>query len=183
MQTKKRKIEDYIHLYLGCDVLVKYTDNKIEERRKLSAFGLTCLLNNDSFIEYYKPILRSPASLTDDEAIHIANIIQPQLDSVKWKVKKTYSRNSEVLTSFICYRKYYQNEIVIDAFWNEVECYTKESLDGEEHKTPLIDVYPHQHEVTKYLLSIGMDLYDLIKDGLAIDKSTIPQPQEHEKVD
>jgi hypothetical protein len=137
------KLQDYLHLYLGCYVAVKgerWVNNGFvgrligvtEDRALIEFMG-----DNWEKFEDFKPILRPLSDMTEEEFREIFNPIQPK-DVADEDFK-------DAMQNLI--------ENGIDAF----------DFDGMSAQTVF--------ELTRKLLSKHFDLFGLIEAGLAIDKT------------
>lgn len=129
----EKKIEDYLHLYLGCDIQYQWHEDIITTN--LSArFISECV--GSLACSNIKPLLRPLSSMTEEEYAQCAMIVF-QKDGIK-----------NIKTSAILGEGIIRYGIKPDSV---IGCF----------------------ELTKYLLSKHFDLFNLIPDGLAIDKSKI----------
>jgi len=138
-----KDIKDYLHLYLGCDVEA----DSLSDNTKRFVYKLTPSRLR-SILEYNnydnsKPILRNLSDMTKDEIIHF------------------------FLLKGLDYSKVTNRTSIMDNFIQiEYKC-AGELLSDYQVATFL------NPEQTKYLLEKHFDLFGLINDGLAIDKTTI----------
>lgn len=171
-----KELKDYIHLYIGCDVLI--TDEELV-KDLIEAGGngrgiltglhgeygpefAACQGHHTSESPEYtwdmKLILRPLYGMTEDEAIEIAKIIWGQPDSVKWRAERRKDYWSVK-------RKHHSRSITIDTDMGEVTYY-----EGDE----LADTHKH-HFVTLWMLKKGFDLFDLHAAGLCVYENEIPK--------
>jgi len=143
----QKKIENYIHHYLGCEVIRKdeiwqlksveigLNTNIIGKIRRKQEDRQTWDLENFEFRNGeipIKPILRPLSDMTEDEFKVVCKIVN----------------------------------------WNEDEYDVKWFI--AEYQDVFIRIgFIHSFELTKYLLEQSFDLFGLIKDGLAIDRSKL----------
>lgn len=166
---KEKNIEDYFHFYYGCECEFVLTESKkvlIQELLgiALDYYFLDVYKKKNPIYDSIKPILRPLSSMTEEEAIYLANLIQYDGDSFIWKVRLKDElqividgvRNSDYRTVTIAYD------------WKFSVCDTDEYGNGYSGENP--------HETTRYLLSKSFDLFGLIESGLAIESpQTISQ--------
>jgi len=69
-----KKIEDYLHLYLGCDV--RHNNGSIV---KMNSIALNNMLNNKYEMQEYKPILRPLSDMTEEEKIEVRKFDKVEL--------------------------------------------------------------------------------------------------------
>lgn len=158
-------IKDYLHLYLGCEVII--TEHwscagaftyKAGEVLKLTP-GLLELMHNTHNSVQASPLLRPLSDMTEEEL-------------------------REAMT--ICYRSVYSSEPSFDSI-EMVEDESGGGLKATEHPEwaygltitldgPMFSANGRflnipVFDVTRYLLSRGFDLFGLIDAGLALDKT------------
>lgn len=153
----EKKLQDYIQYYLHCDFYLTKRNIRTritnywprQDKEHCIGYGLDDV-NGVEDIHYIKPILRKLDSLTDEEIKGLIN----------WdKIRAIYKNVSfeRCINGIVVY-------YAIDA--------------GHDHG----GLFPHTYKITfhsfspfewRFLLSIGIDLFNLIKDGLAIDASTL----------
>ncbi len=144
-----KKIEDYLHHYFGCEILIeKSSYNLVHEHSILSGekYKLTpklFYLIQDGAMQYTKPILRPLSDMTEKEIIDlfILRAVHHKIEIVREDIKRvSIQGHGFIQIEFKDLESDYQN----------------------------IDVlYPNQF---LYLLKQGFDLFNLIPDGLAIDR-------------
>lgn len=151
-------------LYMGQEIqlCINIENNPVIEILTPEVLSDYALFKEDDLSEEkYKLLLRPVLDMQDSEAVDIAKIIYGQPDSVKWHTK----RSKDMITVF---RKHYSNEFTICLESGEIECYDEEDKDKY-----VSSIYLNQHFVTKYLLSKGFDLFNLIGNELALNKLTL----------
>lgn len=184
-----KDIKDYLHLYIGCEV--QYPD--IDGSTVIAK--LTGMTNGDGIETTYletqrgedmvgdylawkengnhhsnafnlKLLLRPLSDMTEEEAIEIGELVIGKYDSVKFRVDKNLSTSGE-FRYWKVHKEHrgYGKSLTIDEN-GEVDVYDRHD-DGSH------TIYIKQHFVTKYLLSKGFDLFNLINDGLALDKTNL----------
>jgi len=119
----KKELKDYLHLYLGCEVIINNAlyENRIDTLAYMNSLGDCGGNMYEWLVKECQPILRPLSDLTDEE------------------------RNNAVLP--MNYGIY-------------------ALPDGEEKLR-------QSAEITKYLLSKHFDLFKLIEEGLAADKTKL----------
>ena len=180
-----REIKDYLHLYLGCECEFNPPHQKIGTGllEQIDVNGICVIadigITRTIKIQFLRPILKPIAALDDLDCIKIAEIIYGRPDSVKWRVEKRFSSNAK-LSFFNVYRRHYSKSFTIDVPTGEIECYEKEIATtaipeplNDNEKVTEKDIYNRQHEVTRFFLSHGYDIFGLIEDGIAIDKTKL----------
>jgi hypothetical protein len=162
----KKKLEDYLHLYLGCEVEFVFetrTGGKENRTGRIERIGKNGVVKdvdifgaNGAYIkraDEVKPILRPLSDMTEEEAIELTKL-------TAWKYYGGHPSERVYKT--------YKN-----AFGQLVVSW------GEHHREKNVPItkssfYP---EEIPWLLSKGFDLFNLIHEGLAIDKSTTTTPK------
>ena len=156
-------INDYIHLYIGSDFIIKGETIKyklvgvsqsevIEDQNQLLAIGRGYEEDQHSFIESYVQethLLLYPLSImTDEDAISLC-IMQFEIPPPK--------RNYE------CYLNSFRNKVVSwgDTHYEKWQAYNKMNM---QH---------YNQNQTVYLLKRSYDIFNLIDKKLALDKSKI----------
>ncbi len=152
-----KKIENYLHLYLGCEVLVTDIDgqtfkDRVEsvindnEGKKFSIyeFGDCPFNDHEEYYQKVQPILRPLSDMTEEEARGYAD----------------------------CYMNYITDDVPVKVVVRETGS-VKISIGNEDHGASLFPAGPHgdKPEAFRFLLSKGFDLFGLIEAGLAIDKT------------
>lgn len=180
----KKKLDDYIHLYIGQQVITKdglifelkgVCESEIETGQLLAIVGHPGNNNEGGFDEYWlhdiKLLLRPISDIRVYEADEIINIlsgrqyIEPKLLSIKFR-----ETNEKGLSFFsIQYNNFQKIKHIDDkpiphllhiTNWGTINLYTGSSLSNNAFQ-----IY-----VTKYLLSKGFDIFGLIDSGLAKEK-------------
>lgn len=152
----KKEIADYIHLYKDAKIIHdKYPDTQMTIHN-WDKNGDVVMGKSDEFQElkpHHKLVLRPLSDMTEEEAIELVKISE-------WKQYGDHPHKRE----YKAYRNGF-NEIVVswgDSIREKNVPETKEVFGFEEFR---------------YLLSKGFDVFNLIPDGLAIDK-TKTQPND-----
>jgi hypothetical protein len=158
----QKKIEDYLHLYLGCELksgnggsvkLFAVTKEIIP----CTDFGIAVLNGNQTYttqLGSYRPVLRPLSDMTEKERADIFEIIfgRPFKGRTEWfKERTTLQEPRWVLSQSV-------DRVGIQ-------------MNGEVWAD--CDLHPFKmnpHETSRYLLSKGFDLFGLIDAGLATDK-------------
>jgi hypothetical protein len=160
-----KDIKDHLHLYLGCDVarehvesrskkffeygrLVGASNSEVEKGKTVAIIDVGLDHFHEWYIEETKPILRPLSDMTEQEAWEFVGGKSDHLyDDLKIdKIDKTGISISYVINA------------------------GDEGSFPQSHKFDFFALGPEQF---KHLLSRGFDLFNLIPEGLAIDKTTI----------
>jgi hypothetical protein len=145
----KKDIKDYLHLYLGCEtdqgVLIGMVncDNDKEDIQCVCLMKEGGLVNGA--IKNIKPLLRPLDDMTEEEGYEVLR------RQHSYDVMPTQGQY-EVADRYLAYRLDYVHR-------NSKVFYQRRP------------VVPKTPEATRYLLSKGFDLFQLIESGLAIDKT------------
>lgn len=157
----ERKIQDYLHFYLGQQVLINSMGEDvvcdlITVSRDGGAFasGTTKRgqkLNAHGMLEGAKLLLRPLSDMTEEEAIELVKVRE-------WKSYGPHPRERKYET--------YKNAFgqIVVQWGHEGDLRSKNVPQTKE------SFYP---EELPFLLSRGFDLFNLIPDGLAINKTTL----------
>lgn len=179
-----KKIEDYLHLYVGCEVAAPnpYDDHGVEIAKGLltgihGEYGpeIQFIIDGNTeedpdYVEFLKvkPILRRLSSMTEEE--------QKEL----WRLVFSMGHGNEFTDRFKDFtgRVQFIDEKTYYNVPRHVMMQGVERLGIESDGTVWADCDLHkwrhnQHEVTRWLLSKGFDLFGLIDEGLAIDAATL----------
>lgn len=142
-----KKIETYLHLYLGCKGMVEilspdgYT---WEKPIKTNLKPYTLYEIQRGVYRNFKPILRPLSDMTEEEAKELLTIQY-------WRPGQSpiYERHSDICIDFYFY------------------------YDGKKNYTQL-DWDSLNSQSFRYLLKQGFDVFNLIGENLAIDKTKQP---------
>jgi hypothetical protein len=141
----KKELQDYLHLYLGCECRCEYnynhTDILTRIDNKFHGDHGACQLNSETWyaVSMVKPILRPLSDMTDEEAVIVWDTIHPDGGNRKQLTDNDIIRQGKSLVYSACY----------------------------------MTQIPVTFELTRFLLSRHFDLFGLIPAGLAIDKTTL----------
>jgi len=156
MATDK-KIEDYLNLYLGCELLYKYSGTWTKEE------------GENNFTKSMRRLDYRTMQDVEEKRIEIKPILRPLSDML----------NTE---AFEIHKMYFGTETTLDftgdtgsAYFNPktVKVTTYHALriiNGEDYE---IGDFMKVVSIVPYLLSKHFDLFGLIEAGLAIDKITL----------
>ena len=167
----QKNIKDYLHLYLGCEISATGF-NKF----KLLPHMLT---EWDEHYSSFKLMLRPISDMTDGEIDKIASIILEKETHCyhKWRSKEgdyiiAEWRKEKPLPPYDKEYEYMTMGMLISLDFS-----IKHKWDYHNNKGIGTTNEPlhNSHEITRYLLSRSFDLFNLIPDGLALDK-TKPNP-------
>lgn len=143
-----KKIEDYLHLYLGCECLWEDKEGDTGGRTELDHYSLSGFYEGDIKI---KPLLRPLSDMTEEEARYI----------FKYYFEKDYTEDWTGDTG----SAYFNPKRITPTKYHALRI-----IDGADYETgdfmKVIGLVP-------YLLSKHFDLFGLIESGLAIDKTTL----------
>lgn len=178
-----RNIRDFIHLYLGCEVeghrdqltlskiiglrgnLVYLSPHEYQTPNCDKVFTRPEMYVSSQFV---KPILRPLSDMTEDERKELWRLVFSQGHG------RNFSEAAKTFTGrvvFIDEKTYYN--VPRHVMMQGVERLAIES-DGTIWADCDLHNWRHnQHETTRWLLSKGFDLFNLIPDGLAIDRKTL----------
>ncbi len=169
------KIENYLHLYMGCDVLGVYSDQS-KRRGHLSDVingGFECGVQ--FFLEDGTHLEESP---TWNDAKDVKLILRPLSDMSQDEMKEAYFLvfNKKFIGNNITHRDIGKKEERW-VLWSGVErlfIYRDGDVGAD---SDLQHYHVHAPTVVKWQLSKNFDVFGLIKAGLAVDKTTL---QRHE---
>lgn len=176
---------DFLHLYLGCPVLVTPYEGASYECKlcgvSIEKVGgeteVKVQVFEDDGPDGYEGhghkwfdadevelILRKIETMTDEECIAVGEIAIGTYDSVKFRVEKKLT-SSEKFAFWKVHKEHrgYGKSLTIDEV-GEIDVY-------DRHDDGTHTIYMNQHFVTMYLLSRGFDLHRLIDSGFAIDST------------
>jgi hypothetical protein len=184
----EKNIKDYLPFYLGCEVVVKEGSGVLCEITKSSNCSDRIVVKfNDVVTKYYdadgshvkssasahayyigyeeiKLILRPLSDMSDEECSDIYTISRD-------RILHDYSQDDfHVIKNnngFLIHRLDWLNEPLMLGFNGQIYSVVEDG--NKKHIEPV----RNQHEITKYLLSKQFDLFNLIPEGLAIDKTTL----------
>jgi hypothetical protein len=171
-----KKIEDYLHHYLGCEILVGdavCTLIGIED----GAFVMSKLTGRHIIpMRLTKPILRPLSDMTEEEIVAAAKFIcaVPNEQGFEYEIQKCHNTVGAKFFNhkFTAgqYLSIYNEKNRPETIGHiEVGWYSDNKID--RRKTKELWKVGGCHELTIYLLSKGFDLFGLIEAGLAIDKT------------
>lgn len=158
----KKELKDYLHLYLGCEVL---DDQKVKRTlRSVNIESDTCALTYNDIgekeegIDIVTPILRDLASMTDEEMLDIAKMHN---DKAEWKIidGKPMGRINIGIQECLDIDS---EMVLVHEIKNNI--FDQES-EGGYYRASL-----NNNEYIRYLLSKHFDLFGLIEEGLAVTK-------------
>jgi hypothetical protein len=175
-----KKIEDYLHLYLGCDVNVtgegKY--NGVYTLEKIITCGFGVIITKPpmkvSFKmqhDKHKLILRPLSDMTEEELRIVLNFMETHFS----KDSKLYSRirerveftSKEIWAQWYCIKENGEKDIVANLS-HDIDGLS--IFGGNNYYRCYLKTIP-------FLISKGFDLFGLIESGLAIDKTTLEPSQ------
>ena len=155
-----KDIKDYLHLYLGCMVQHPALSNP----RELTASWMVSLI--DKGIEV-KPILRPLSDMTEEECLRLCEFTSPTIFGdfryKKWKVIKEREWD-ETQKNYAVKREGDEHSFTIDCIDGDIFLW----CDDEYIDAPYMN-FNYRFE----LLKMEFDLFGLIDEGLAIDKTKL----------
>lgn len=181
--STERKIQDFLHYYLGSQIQVEYGFPEDKKIGILTGFragaGWEIWPHKEPFVkvpvgnrvvpaivrdELVKPILRNLTDITDDEAITVCELYNP-LPFEGHRKKNWQVDRSSVNEYQYLYLKNERNDFSFNIDCKEwsLEMYNKNEL-CETHNIM---------KSTHYLLMQGFDLFGLLESELAINKTTL----------
>lgn len=185
----EKKLSDYLHLYLGCEVSVQGEERK-GYLTGVTNGGVECeiqyqLVDNPhhleeepefSPIEDVKPALRPLSSMTEEEIYEVVGIMLGKkveflvieiTDDKEFIIARYKDEKSELpgydRIQMELHISNIGNAFRVDNCWN----YIKNGNTGVTH-----EILHNSHEITRYLLSKHFDLFGLIESGLAINSES-----------
>jgi hypothetical protein len=159
--TMENKIEDYLHLYIGCKLkgpTGTVTLMSVIAELPCTNWGIAVLNGNQSYTTVlgdYKPVLRPLSTITGDEAKECYKL--NPYSKGEWLIEKVIVREN--------IKGYMPN--IVDVHWKGKEGTTDYACGVDVMFFNKLN--PEQH---RYLLSKHFDLFGLIEAGLAIAKPT-----------
>ena len=168
----EKKIEQFLHLYLGCDVT--HAGGKTGKLVSVGISGSIIVYpdgdQRGNFImsEVLKPILRPLSSMTEEELLEVLNFMEARSQSLPKLIRRM--RVSDDFEK----REWAQ--------WYFINPYSKEDLDKEiivanlsngENGLSICNgnnYYRCYLKTIPYLISKGFDLFGLIESNLAVEK-------------
>jgi len=100
--TQEKKIEDYLHLYFGCECVCSNVYNYVHQKETLTSGILNSFYSPAGYIGNIKPLLRPLNDMTKDEATEIAIIHKydiPDAEGVREELIGIYDcKEGETLT-------------------------------------------------------------------------------------
>ena len=193
MATQKNKLEEVIHLYLGCEVQVR---GDIEKLIGVESDGAVITFSGRYGRRIWgakevKPLLRQLSDITEEEWIKCFELAMGIFEqSIDYKLKKTAS--TEILITlgkmqfvFGCHGCY-TNDVRIGSgvcFYLKTFLIKEDLSVGykgiESSESGFNDMEKKEvqniNHIFQYLLSKGFDLFSLIETGQAIDKNTLKE--------
>lgn len=170
-----KKIEDYLHLYLGCEFVLKIKGTEqFSGKMEFNIHALFAALDSKNTIN---PILllRPLSDMTEEEAEHLAWLcMDGRHRSKEYAIDKEeidielvpndggnmLDDNLEIYIGVTC--RCWTGYIAITNYGEIKQC-----EEDSERREPIDNIA----EKIAYLLSCRFDLFNLIPEGLAIDKT------------
>ncbi len=187
--ANEKKLEDYLHLYLGCEVQFVFEtrseyphlkhDLRIGQMVGIKKNGyakrVEIIMDNGTFhdvaFEEAKLVLRPLSDIKEEEVLKMCSIVSPTIFGDfrynKWKVAIEREWDSA--------QKNYTVVREGDSHSFEVDCIDGDIFLWDEHQ--YIDA-PYMNFNYKFeYLKKGFDIFGLIEAGLAVDKTTLTPNQ------
>lgn len=151
-----KEIKDYLHLYLGCEL----------ERGGRVTGALLDAANEAAFNawEDCRPILRPLTDMTEEEVLELCKVASPEIFGDYRFSKWIVERSPHEYCHWTVSNKNSLDYFNISSVDGDVDIYGK---DGEFDPTNIDSNYRF------WYLKKGFDIFDLILEGLAIDKTTL----------
>jgi hypothetical protein len=180
------KFKDIANLYMGCEGIAE-TMAKFDT--KLVAYNPTNDMRNGITLDQieqwkFKPILRPLSSMTEEEDVQVANFCFGREDFIVTGRGMGYEESGHQIHKSV---KCIKMEVFCDH--PMIQSYVPAALlqiDNEDDWNPIIisrfsdagkeledDVIEQPFQLTAYLLSKHFDIFGLIKNGEAIDKTKL----------
>lgn len=160
-----KKIEDYLHLYFGCEVFdsFKLDGKEYSQTIKLSVSNFQwvcdCIVGGR-----HRLILRPLSDMTEEEVLELCKTASPVIFGdyrfAKWEVE----RSPHEICHWTVTNKNSIDYFNISSTDGDVDIYAK---DGQPDPTNIDNNYRF------WYLKKGFDLFGLIDAGLAIDKTKL----------
>lgn len=182
-----KEIKDYLHLYLGCEILFKCGNEEVVcniiNVHVGGGYALGTSKDGKAFNHYGgfdggKLIIRPLSDMTEEEILQCGKLIcaVPNEEGFSYEIERSHNTVGAKFFS----DKYTSGQYL--SIWNEknklsgighieVGWYNDNKID--KRKTKDLWKVGGCHELTIYLLSKHFDLFGLIEAGLAIDKTTL----------
>jgi hypothetical protein len=165
-----KDIKDYLHLYLGCDV---ETTVKGKYVHPYGSVGIS-VVDADSYENLIRHLKFKEAyqkdGYNDYDWVSVKPILRPLSDMTEEEAWEFVGGKSDQLYDDLKIDKIDKTGIVISYVINAGD----EGSFPQSHKFDFFALGPEQ---LRRLLSRGFDLFNLIPEGLAIDKTTIQKPE------
>ena len=166
------KFKDVAHLYLGCELDTDCHGQGIQGHmpisfKELDADNLATILyqlSNDDWGHYCKPILRPLSDMSEEELIELLTNVYESIYGIAHEPFKDVILHAEGNDKVGLVCKCYMGQRI--GFSIEVERGVDISSDG-------LHLMVNQFDCTKWLLSKHFDLFGLIENGEALDKTKL----------
>jgi hypothetical protein len=153
-----KDIKDYLHLYINsCECEVIYVNTQVKNH--IAKVGETVKFDD---VTYYV--------VSSEDIINIKLILRPLSDMTEGEAWEFVGGKSDHLYDDLKIDKIDKTGISISYVINAGD----EGSFPQSHKFDFFALGPEQF---RHLLSRGFDLFNLIPEGLAIDKRTIEKPE------
>lgn len=168
MANEKNKLEEVIHLYLGCEVQVR---GDIEKLIGVESDGAAITFSGRYGRRIWgakevKPLLRQLSDITEEEASDVYTI---ERDRILHIHTNDHDISRRIGSGIVVTRLDHMNIGLLIRL--DGVCYKV----IDEGKKPTIEPAMNQPLIFQHLLSKGFDLFSLIETGQAIDKNTLQE--------
>ncbi len=178
----KKELKDYLHLYLGCDVIDTDGNRKLKFHCMVDGkpFVKIDTITTEEFFTPMKLLLRPLSDITEEEGIHIARLALHDYINMKWFMNALrfgkFADTDKIPFQFE--KEKYDDDDELGECWKahmnipdtEIGITIWEDFNVQVHDDDIFEV-SNQVEITHYLLQRGFDIFLLIPAGLALDKT------------
>ncbi len=167
-----KRIEDYLHLYLGCKVQYVFTTRTDNQEKRIGildgiksngAVNLGIVVSETHWDEYrlskLTPILRPLSAMSEAEMGEL--------------LPKWFQPNEDTFKQLIFRTEFHTDELKRRIKHGEGVGYSLFKEDGSHYMTGTLSFTHLNSEQFLYLLKQGFDLFGLIDSKLAIDSTTL----------
>lgn len=168
----EKKLKDYLHLYMGCEV---YDDtNKYKQPITPALLSTYWNEEEDDYMGQIKPILRSLHYATREEReemiwllmeranLHLDADARITREEMVDCIESTEPDDNAVCVYFTC--RCFEGLLYLSSHSGLLRLY-----DQDDKEQPV----EYNPELIRYQLSCGFDIHGLIDEGLAIDAATL----------
>lgn len=178
----EKKIQDYLHLYLGQRCKISSEDDRDGWEQDLTAEVLLKQMDDDEY-KWVQPLLRPLSDIENTELEQLVQILLRKDD-----VHVVIERSDEGDFIMATYNTVYPETDFDKERYDKLQM--RLTLSNIHHSFSIQNNWDYVkgngtgisnqqlfncHEITRYLLSKGFDLFNLIPEGLAIDATTLKE--------